>query len=215
MGKRDDETKIHVRAQKYSGASSSDIRIPSARETEAHIPPPNIPPLLPPVSPTSSLPDPPYDFANCPTRLNHNGPYFLPDVIAALRATRANFLLCSSLLGRRRNSIRDFVFANIEAKDVYDEEREKVVDQVEDALFDVAVCERDPASLRFLASTLGKDRGYTPKVEHTGSDGKPLAFEVTMAEGTSTAMTVLEQKQRTEEIMDDLLKRGLPLEKEH
>jgi len=122
-----------------------------------------------------------YDFINCPTRINHNGPYHPDDVIAAIRLSRGNFYEMSRLLGRRRNAIRDYVYANLMIKDVYDEVREGIIDQAEKTLQQIALEDRDPASLRFLLSTLGKDRGYSHRVEATGEDGSPLVFELNLS----------------------------------
>lgn len=152
---------------------------------------------------------PPYDFAHCKTRLEHTGPYFMPDVIAAIRATGGNFLHMSVLLGRRRTSVRDFVYANIEAKDAWDEEQESFTDRVEQVAQELAVKERDPATVRFWLSTKGKDRGYTPKVEHTGEDGKPLLFAVELASDTDAKLDAVKEKQNMERILDEVIKNGL------
>lgn len=122
-------------------------------------------------------PKPIYDFERCRTRLDHNGPYHLEDVIAALRETKGNFSLMSSLLARKRASVRDYVFTNLEAKDVYDEVREGLLDQAEQ-MHNTLAFSGDGPSLRFILQTLGKERGYTTRQEQTGANGAPLEAKV-------------------------------------
>ena len=117
-----------------------------------------------------------YDFTNCVTRLDHMGPYDKRDVIAAILATRGNFTEMGSLLGRRRNAVRDFVLANLDVKDVLDEIRECFLDEAEEKHNALAQAEDGPA-LRFILGTLGKDRGYTSRVEQTGRDGAAIQIQ--------------------------------------
>lgn len=112
----------------------------------------------------------PYDFEHCPTRLDHYGPYHREDVLAAICVTRGNLTEMSALLGRRRSSVRDHVYANIDVKDVFDEVREQFLDEAEQAHNQLALAGDGPA-LRFILQTLGKERGYTTRVETTGKDG--------------------------------------------
>lgn len=197
------------------GASRDKVRMASAPDG-AGSPPFSDSPLneldiyIPP--PISLLP-PPYDFTNCKTRLDHSGPYFLPDVVAAIRQTHGNFLEISALLCRRRTSVRDFIYATLEAKDALDEERESTMDKVEQALQEIALVDRDPATLRFLASTLGKDRGYTPKIEHAGTDGKPLVFEVNLADGKQDEIQEqITDAKRAEHTLNNLMLEGVVIE---
>lgn len=147
----------------------------------------------------------PYNFSDCVTR--NRSHYFMPDVLAALRQTEANISECAQLLGRTRSSVRDFIFANLEALNEYNEQRDILVDKAEQALFEVGLLGRDPATLRFICSTLGKDRGYTPKIEHTGADNKPLAFEVHF-----TAEPPKSTEQKQEDSIGQLLSDGISLD---
>lgn len=120
-----------------------------------------------------------YDFANCRTRRNRNGPYYMPDVVAAILKTNGNFAQMSLLLGRRRQQVRDYVYANIETMDLIQEVRESILDEAEATLQRLAL-QGDGPSLRFLLQTLGKDRGYTTRVEQTGPGGGPVESRVTI-----------------------------------
>lgn len=114
-----------------------------------------------------------YNFAHCVTRRRHTGPYVKEDVIAAIYVTGANFAQMARVLDRRRSSVRDYVFANIEVKDVYDEIRETLLDIVEEMHNDLAKA-GDGSACRYILSTQGKDRGYTTRTETTGKDGGPI-----------------------------------------
>ena len=115
-----------------------------------------------------------YDFNHCKTRDDRFGPYFKPDVIAAILAAQGNFTEMAVLLGRRRNGVRDYVLAHLDVKDIYDEMRECFLDQVEKNHNDLASKDQDGAALRFILQTQGKDRGYSTRVEQTGKDGGPM-----------------------------------------
>ena len=114
-----------------------------------------------------------YDFERCVTKLNHNGPFVKEDVVAAIYATNGNFAQMAICLGRRRSSVRNFVLANLDVKDIYDEVHEVFLDTVEQSHASLALGGDGP-SLRFILATLGKDRGYTTRIEQTGKDGSPL-----------------------------------------
>ncbi len=119
-----------------------------------------------------------YDFDSCPTRLNHEGPYHRPDVIAAICETLGDFRQIGILLGRRRNAVRDFILANLDVKEVYDEVTEGTLDGIETMTRSMALGGDGP-SCRFLLKTLGKDRGYVTRVEQTGRGGEPIETVVT------------------------------------
>ncbi len=114
-----------------------------------------------------------YGFERCMTKLNHNGPFVKEDVVAAIYATNGNFAQMAVCLGRRRSSVRNFILANLDVKDIYDEVHEVFLDTVEQSHASLALGGDGP-SLRFILATLGKDRGYTTRIEQTGKDGSPL-----------------------------------------
>lgn len=121
-----------------------------------------------------------YDFENCETRLNSTGPYVLSDVIAAIHKSHANYAEMARLLGRKRSKVRDFVLGNAEAKLLFDDVREGMLDDIEGGVFAAAISGDGP-SQRFVLSTIGKNRGYSTRVENTGSEGGPLrVIEETM-----------------------------------
>jgi hypothetical protein len=133
------------------------------------------------------------------------GPYVPEDVIAAIRVTAGNFTEMSVLLGRGRTAIRNYIYANIRIKEILDEEREIFLDQVEQTIREIALVERDPATIRFILATQGRERGWGQKVEHTGEDGGPLAFELKLND------SAVNLKPTT---VEELLSSGLDTEEE-
>lgn len=127
-----------------------------------------------------------YDFSVCQTRLDRYGPYDPVDVAAAILMTGGVFSQMASLLGRNRNRVRDYVLSRPEVKRVYDEVRESILDEVECSVIKSAL-NGDTANQRFILTTLGKDRGYTTRVENTGANGGPVqVIDPSVLEGMST-----------------------------
>lgn len=117
-----------------------------------------------------------YDFANCKTRLDKFGPYQKGDVLAAIIHSGGNLAKMAMLLGRNRNKVRDYVLANTDVKDVFDEVREARLDLIEETAYNMAL-QQDGAMVRFMLQCLAKDRGYTTRVETSGPNGGPLEVE--------------------------------------
>ncbi len=112
-------------------------------------------------------------FDVCSTRLDRYGPYHKDDVLAAIVFTQGNYSEMARLLGRKRTGVRDYVLGNPDVKEVFDDTREGLLDAVETSVFKSAI-DGDGPSQRFILSTLGKDRGFTTRAEHTGKSGGPL-----------------------------------------
>jgi len=62
---------------------------------------------------------------------------------------------------------------------------EKVLDEMlemdtltEDQTIDSALAKIKQDTAKFIAETIGKDRGYTKRQEHTGADGKDLTVQI-------------------------------------
>lgn len=127
-----------------------------------------------------------YDFWNCQTRLDRTGPYNKVDVAAAILLTNGTFSKMAPLLGRHRSRIRDYVLARPDVKEIYDNVREGMIDQLELDTFESALA-GDPTDRRFLLTTLGKNRGYSTRSETTGPEGGPMqVVDPTKLKETST-----------------------------
>lgn len=116
-----------------------------------------------------------YDFAKCATRADRAGPYVKDDVIAAILRTYGNYAAMASLLGRTRSRVRDWVLAHPDVFQIREDVRESALDMVEDGVFTGALM-GDSTNSRYLLSTLGKERGYSTRVESTGKGGSPIAI---------------------------------------
>lgn len=114
-----------------------------------------------------------YDFQNCETRLDRFGPYNKHDVVAAILVSKGTFSQMAVLLGRNRSRVRDYVLARPDVKEIFDDIREGMLDQLEADTFHSAMA-GDPTDRRFLLTTVGKNRGYSTRTEATGADNAPL-----------------------------------------
>lgn len=119
-----------------------------------------------------------YDFNTCRTRIDRDGPYHEEDVIAAIHVTGGVFGAMARLLGRKRQSIKDYVYRNPAVLAEFENYRESCIDEVERGVM-ISALLGDAASQRFVLSTIGKDRGYTTKTEHSGAGGQgPVVMEI-------------------------------------
>lgn len=114
-----------------------------------------------------------YNFTKCATALDRNGPYHKQDVIAALLSTEGTLSRAAMLLGRSRARLRDYVYRNPDVLTWFDDLKEGSIDIVEHHHMKAAV-NGDLGAGRFILTTLGKDRGYSTRLEQTGKNGVPL-----------------------------------------
>jgi len=114
-----------------------------------------------------------YDFEGCQTRADRFGPYNKHDVVAAILLSKGTFSQMAILLGRNRGRVRDYVLSRPDVKEIFDDIREGLIDQLEADTFTSAIA-GDPTDRRFLLTTIGKNRGYSTRTEATGADNAPL-----------------------------------------
>ena len=114
-----------------------------------------------------------YDFENCATRLDYFGPIWKQDVMAAILVTTGELGQIAKLLGRRRQSIKNFIYRNADMLLFYTDVREAEIDVIERNALEMAK-EGDAGMIKFVLNTLGKDRGFTTRVESTGANGGPI-----------------------------------------
>jgi hypothetical protein len=104
---------------------------------------------------------------------------FTPDqIIEALRAEHGFVAAAARRLGCAENTIRRYINNYPEVAEVHTEAFETAGDNVEYALYDEAVNQRNTAALIFLAKTRFRNRGYTERQELTGANGGPVAITV-------------------------------------
>lgn len=116
-----------------------------------------------------------YDFPTCRTAIDPIGPIYEIDVYAALKFTKGNMGKAAALLNRARDSLQRWLKHNPELYRVVVEAEETALDDAEELVRNQALA-GDPAQLRFLLQTKGKNRGYSTRQENTGKDGANLDF---------------------------------------
>lgn len=134
-----------------------------------------------------------YDFENCPTRVDRNGPYHTADVIAALVKGSCNLGFAAALLGRNRSRLREYVHANPDMLRFLHDTKDGIIDLIEEKVLGSAMLGDGPNG-RFVLSTLGKDRGYTTRVESTGKDGAPIENSFSNAEELVKAIEAMARR---------------------
>ena len=118
-----------------------------------------------------------YDFESCWTANNRSAPYSEQDVVAAMLVTTGNYSRMAMLLNRSRAGVVRYCQGNKDVMDLRAEVREGFLDEVEDQHMKSALA-GDKDARKYFLSTLGKNRGYTVRVESTGKDGEPIAVDV-------------------------------------
>lgn len=116
-----------------------------------------------------------YDFTHCKTRLDPIGPIYREDVFAAITHSEGHVANAARLIGRPRETLVRWLKANKDMYVVQHDIQETVLDDVEVEVRKQALA-GDSAQQRFLLNTLGKNRGYTTRIEATGKDGAELEF---------------------------------------
>src|SRR5688572_8703617 len=109
-----------------------------------------------------------------------NEKYTAEQMIKALQATKGMITLAARHLGCSHVTVLRYIEQYPTVKAARDQERDKMGDAVELALYDEAVNKRNTAALIFMAKTLFKDRGYVERQEHTGKDGGAIILKTGM-----------------------------------
>ena len=89
--------------------------------------------------------------------------YSADQMIQALRETKGQITLAARRVGCAYNTMRRYVDEYPSVAAALEEEREKMGDAVELALYDEAVNQRNVTALIFLAKTKFKHRGYVER----------------------------------------------------
>jgi len=107
--------------------------------------------------------------------------YKAEELIEAARKTGGNKAAAARLLGCTRQTVDLYCNRYVTVKQAFDDERETMVDWAESGLRDAVITTKAPWAIKFILRTLGKDRGYTERVEQeiTGADGGPLTVHYT------------------------------------
>lgn len=114
-----------------------------------------------------------YDFVNCWTANNPGEHFSKQDVVAAIVHTGGNYAHMGRILKRSRGSVYSYIMANPDVSNIFNEIRESALDQIESGIIRSAL-DGNKEDSKFVMRTIGKDRGYTTRVEQTGKDGADL-----------------------------------------
>ena len=96
---------------------------------------------------------------------------------AAIEKSRGNISLVAKSFDISRTTVYTFLNKHPEIKQCLADEREKMIDNVESALYNQALDGNTTAMIFFL-KTQGKGRGYVERQEVTGADGKEHVIKV-------------------------------------
>jgi hypothetical protein len=100
-------------------------------------------------------------------------PMTVEEVRDLLIAENGNVSAVARALYRSRSVVKNWIDTKPELVATLMDMREEVVDQAERNIF-AAVSLGDQGASKFVAMTLGKDRGWVPREEKTGKDGADL-----------------------------------------
>lgn len=95
------------------------------------------------------------------------------DLADAIHKYNGNISAIARAFGVTRSAIYDYLEKRPELKQIVDEERETILDDVESELFKQAK-RGNLTALIFFLKTQGKKRGYVERSEITGADGQVI-----------------------------------------
>lgn len=104
--------------------------------------------------------------------------YKAEQVIEALQKARGIKAVAAKVLGCSRQTVDNYIGRYVTVKAAYQEQRETLVDIAEGKLMKKLDTDEWPA-IKFILTTLGKERGYTERTEVTGAEGKAVVIQYT------------------------------------
>ena len=102
------------------------------------------------------------------------------EVIDALKAAHGIKAHAAEILGCNRRTVDNYIDRHPTVAQAYEDLRQTLVDRAERGLIKKLVEEEWPA-IRYVLSTLGKDRGYVERQEVTGAEGGPIKTYVSIS----------------------------------
>ena len=96
--------------------------------------------------------------------------YKTGEVIDALKQAHGIKAHAAEILGCTRITVDNYIDRHPTVARAYEDLRQTIVDRAERGLIKLLIAEEWPA-IKYVLSTLGKDRGYTERQEITGQDG--------------------------------------------
>lgn len=121
----------------------------------------------------------------------------LDTIRAALVKTNGNVAAAARALRLTRTAVAYRISKSQKLQQVITDYRQSLVDNAESGLSE-AIKNGEPYAICFTLKTLGRDRGYIERVEHTGQDGGPVEFTFLIQRADdSQAIDVTPQKALT------------------
>lgn len=110
------------------------------------------------------------------------------ELIAKIEESRGNISAMARAYHVSRTSVYNWINATPTAKQALKDQRETVVDAAESVLFKRAIQDQELQALFYILNNMreSKDRGWGPKMEHTGDDGGPIKIIVEYANAENT-----------------------------
>jgi len=101
--------------------------------------------------------------------------YTAQQVVGALTRAKGIKAAAAKYLGCDRTTVEHYCKRYAACRDAVAQERASFIDLAEGKLYE-SVASGDLSAVKFVLTTIGKDRGYVETVrnEHTGADGGPL-----------------------------------------
>jgi len=103
--------------------------------------------------------------------------YSTKTMIEAIHESKGMIYVAARKLGCAANTIYNYANEDEEVQRAINEERGLMIDTAELALWK-ALQNGEAWAVSLTLKTIGKDRGYTERYEHTGPDGKPIEVAV-------------------------------------
>lgn len=99
-------------------------------------------------------------------------------ILELIKKTHGNLSRVADALGSTRTSLRRRIDADIELKDALEEARERIIDELEESVWDRARDSNDTTLQLFLLKTQAKHRGYEQdEAKNTAKDIATAAFD--------------------------------------
>ncbi len=106
------------------------------------------------------------------------------EVSQAIIKAKGILSVAADLLGCSRRTIYNYIQKYKTVKDVAEDQKEKTTDWVFNKLL-MAIKKDNLTAIMFYLKTVGKDRGFTERFEHTGADEKPIPISIIEVEKTN------------------------------
>ena len=108
--------------------------------------------------------------------------YTAKELTKALQKTHGNIAAAAREVGCSRNTLKRYIEKYPTIAEVFEEERETLIDFAENQLFQ-QVKEGNITAIIFTLKTIGKHRGYVERQEVTGAEGKAVTIRWKNIEG--------------------------------